>query len=129
VNREANRVLVVDDDPSIRRAVKVALSKQGYEVAVATNGRSALELGARVVDVMVIDPALPDIDGYELIARIRSFSDIPIVVTSAHVSRTAELAALDAGADDYLAKPFSVEELAARIGELCPLARTSPTDC
>jgi two-component system KDP operon response regulator KdpE len=113
------RVLVVDDDAQILRAVRTALRTRDYEVATAMNGESALEtVAARPVDVVVLDLSLPGIDGHEVIRRVRDFSDVPILVLSVRESQDDKVAALDAGADDYVSKPFAIGELLARLRAL-----------
>ena len=110
------RVLVVDDDPQILRAVRTSLQARGYDVATAGNGETALEVFAEhSFDLAVLDLGLPGMDGHELIRRIRSWSDLPIIVLSVRESQSDKIDALDAGADDYVTKPFSMEELLARM--------------
>jgi two-component system KDP operon response regulator KdpE len=110
------RILVVDDEPQIVRALRIALRAAGYEVLAAGNGETALEvLATQRVDVIVLDLGLPGIDGVEVTRRVRSFSLVPIVVLSVRDSQDDKVAALDAGADDYLTKPFGMDELFARI--------------
>ncbi|MHB2022324.1 MAG: response regulator [Mycobacteriales bacterium] len=114
-----NRVLVVEDDPSIRASLAMALEDEGYEVAVAADGEEALQqLGARGSDVVLVDLMLPGIDGFELTRRIRRGSDVPIIVVSARSDTHDIVAGLEAGADDYITKPFVVPELAARLRAL-----------
>jgi two-component system, OmpR family, KDP operon response regulator KdpE len=113
------RVLVVDDDAQILRAVGTALRTRDYEVATAMNGESALDTAAaQPVDVIVLDLTLPGIDGHEVIRRIRDFSDVPILVLSVRESQDDKVSALDAGADDYVTKPFAIGELLARLRAL-----------
>ncbi len=120
------RVLVVDDDPQILRAVRTSLQARGYDVMTAGNGETALEVSAQSsFDLAVLDLGLPGMDGHELIRRIRSWSDLPIVVLSVRESQADKIAALDAGADDYVTKPFSMEELLARMRAV---SRRSTTD-
>lgn len=109
-------VLVVDDEPAILRALKAALGARGYAVRTVATGRGAVEAVAdRAPDVVVLDLGLPDVDGVEVCRRIRSWSDVPIVVLSADGADDRKVAALDEGADDYVTKPFSVPELLARL--------------
>ncbi|MEP6871805.1 MAG: response regulator transcription factor [Anaerolineaceae bacterium] len=110
------RVLVVDDDPAILRAVGRALAGRGYAVSSAADGASAVE-SARLVqpEVILLDLVLPDTDGIVVCRQIRAFSDVPIIVLSAVEEDAKKVEALDEGADDYLTKPFSMEELQARI--------------
>lgn len=110
------KVLVVDDDHQIREALRRGLQARGYEVLSAANGETALDiLSAASVDVVVLDLGLPGIDGHDVIRRLRSFSDVPVVVLSVRESQIEKVAALDAGADDYVVKPFGMDELLARM--------------
>ncbi|WP_422934747.1 response regulator [Sinomonas sp. P47F7] len=110
------RVLVVDDEPQLLRALQINLRAEGYAVAVAANGAEALHLAAsKPPDVLVLDLGLPDMDGSEVIRGIRGWSDMPIVVLSARHGSTDKVEALDAGADDYVTKPFGLDELLARL--------------
>jgi two-component system, OmpR family, KDP operon response regulator KdpE len=113
------RVLVVDDDAQVLKAVSTALRTRDYEVATAMNGETALEtVAAKPADVVVLDLSLPGIDGHEVIRRIRDFSDVPILVLSVRESQDDKVAAFDAGADDYVTKPFAIGELLARMRAL-----------
>jgi two-component system, OmpR family, KDP operon response regulator KdpE len=115
----ATRVLVVDDDAQILRAVRAALQARGYEVATAMNGETALETAAAEnVEVVVLDLSLPGIDGQEVIRRVREFSEVPILVLSVRESQDEKVHALDSGADDYVTKPFAIGELLARLRAL-----------
>jgi two-component system, OmpR family, KDP operon response regulator KdpE len=110
------RILVVDDEPAIRRAVRTNLARHGFLVETADNGREALDLHARVhPDLILLDLGLPDLDGTEIIREVRAHSDTPIVVLSVREAERDKVAALDLGADDYLTKPFGVDELLARV--------------
>ncbi|MGY3566755.1 response regulator [Sinomonas sp. RB5] len=110
------RVLVVDDEPQLLRALQINLRAEGYSVTVAANGTEALRLAAsRPPDVLVLDLGLPDLDGAEVIRGIRGWSDMPIVVLSARHGSADKVEALDAGADDYVTKPFGLDELLARL--------------
>ena len=108
-------VLVVDDEPQIRRALRTSLEAHGWEVATVGTGEEGV-LGAAEMspDLLLLDLGLPDMDGTTVIARIRAFSDVPVIVLSAREGDTSKVAALDAGADDYVTKPFGMEELLAR---------------
>jgi two-component system KDP operon response regulator KdpE len=108
-------VLVVDDEPQIRRALRTSLEAHGWEVATVGTGEEGV-LGAAEMgpDLMLLDLGLPDMDGTEVIARVRAFSDIPVIVLSVREGQHEKVAALDAGADDYVTKPFGMEELLAR---------------
>ena len=109
-------VLVVEDDHEIRRFVRSALEAEGYRVADAeTVRRGVIEAGTRKPDIAVLDLGLPDDDGTVFIREVRAFSSMPILVLSARVGEADKVDALDAGADDYLTKPFGVAELTARI--------------
>ena len=111
-----SRVLVVDDEQPILRAMAVNLRARGYEVDVAATGEEALELASRLhPDVVVLDLGLPGINGIDVIRGLRGWTTIPIIILSARDDRGAKVAALDAGADDYVAKPFDMEELLARL--------------
>jgi two-component system, OmpR family, KDP operon response regulator KdpE len=111
-----SRVLVVDDDPQIVRAVRVNLSARGYTVTSAYSGRKALAEAAEVrPDVVVLDLGLPDLDGVDVIADLRRWTSVPIVVLSGRAGSSDKVEALEAGADDYVTKPFDVDELVARI--------------
>jgi two-component system KDP operon response regulator KdpE len=109
-------VLVIDDDPSLLRALRLGLSAGGNVVATAINGEQGLSLAATgSPDVIVLDLGLPDIDGLAVCKRIRQWSDVPILVLSAADGEDRKVAALDGGADDYMTKPFGMAELEARI--------------
>ncbi len=111
-----SRVLVVDDEPQILRALAVNLRARGYDVELAKTGEQALDVAARThPDVVVLDLGLPGIDGVEVIRGLRGWSTVPIVVLSAREAEAAKVAALDAGADDYVTKPFGMDELLARL--------------
>lgn len=109
------RVLVVDDDATLLRALTINLRARRYEVEQAATGRAALRAAAAGVDVVVLDLGLPDIDGVDVVAGIRGWSQVPIIVLSARDAQAAKVDALDAGADDYVTKPFGMDELLARI--------------
>jgi two-component system KDP operon response regulator KdpE len=110
------RILLVEDDANIRRFVRTALQDEGFEVFEAETSKGALiEASTRQPDLAIVDLGLPDADGKLLIAQVRSWSALPIVVLSAREREEEKVAALDAGADDYLVKPFGVPELLARV--------------
>jgi two-component system KDP operon response regulator KdpE len=110
------RVLVVDDEPQIVRALVINLKARKYEVDAAPDGRTALDLAAsRHPDVVVLDLGLPDMDGVEVIRGLRGWTRVPILVLSARHSSDEKVEALDAGADDYVTKPFGMDELLARL--------------
>jgi DNA-binding response OmpR family regulator len=111
-----SRVLVVDDEASIRRALGTNLRARGYEVDLASSGEEALELAARHhPDLVILDLGLPGIDGIDVVRGLRGWSHVPILVLSARGTEPDKVAALDAGADDYVAKPFGMDELLARV--------------
>lgn len=110
------RVLVVDDEPTMLRALRVNLRARGYDVTLATDGEGATaEAARRPPDAILLDLGLPDIDGVEVIRRLRGWTRAPVIVLSGRRSLNDTVAALDAGADDYVSKPFSMEELLARL--------------
>ena len=121
------RVLVVDDEPQILRALGINLRARGYEVDLAPDGERALDVAARHhPDVVVLDLGLPGIDGVDVIRGIRGWSQVPIVVLSVRDAEGDKVAALDAGADDYVTKPFGMDELLARLR--AALRRTTPAE-
>jgi len=110
------KVLVVDDEPPIRKLLRMGLSAQGYDVLDAPNGKTALELLAKKPNLVILDLGLPDIDGLELLRRIRHRQvGLPVVVLSSRGDEAGKVAALDLGADDYVTKPFGMDELLARM--------------
>jgi two-component system KDP operon response regulator KdpE len=110
------KVLVVDDEPQIVRALRINLSARGYQVLTAHDGVSALRAAAEAKpDVVVLDLGLPDLDGTEVIAGLRGWTTVPILVLSARTDSSDKVEALDAGADDYVTKPFGMDELLARL--------------
>jgi len=110
------QILVVEDDVPVRNLITITLKSNGYRYLTAKDGGSAvMEAASRNPDLVLLDLGLPDIDGVEVIRRIRSWSNMPVIVISARSEDEDKIEALDAGADDYLTKPFSVEELLARI--------------
>ena len=110
------RVLIVDDEPQILRALRINLSVRGYEITTASTGAAALRAAAEVrPDVIVLDLGLPDIDGLEVLAGLRGWNETPVIVLSARSDSAEKVAALDAGADDYVTKPFGMDEFLARL--------------
>lgn len=110
------RILVIDDEPQIHRFLKPALEASGYEVLPALTGAEGLGLAAsRAPDLVLLDLGLPDLDGQDLLRRLRAFNDVPVIVISARDREGEKIVALDEGADDYMEKPFGVGELLARI--------------
>jgi two-component system KDP operon response regulator KdpE len=121
------RVLVVDDEPQILRALRINLRVRDYEVHVAATGTEALEVAGRYPpDLVILDLGLPDLDGVEVIQGLRGWSKAPIIVLSGRADSVDKVEALDAGADDYITKPFGVEELLARMR--AAVRRTRATD-
>ncbi|WP_454747200.1 response regulator [Ciceribacter selenitireducens] len=111
-----SRILVVDDEPQIQRFLKPSLAAAGYDVIEAATGAEALKaVATQAPDLVILDLGLPDMDGKEVIASLRGWSDIPIVILSARDRESEKIAALDLGADDYVEKPFGIGELTARI--------------
>ncbi len=110
------RILIVDDEPQIQRFLRPSLTAAGFDVISATTGKEALALAATSApDAIVLDLGLPDIDGKDVIAALRAWSKIPIIVLSARDREAEKIAALDIGADDYVNKPFGIGELTARL--------------
>lgn len=113
---DSGRILIVDDEPAIRRLLRSTLGVQDYSVLEAAGVAQALEvLGREKVDLIILDLGLPDGDGLEVINKLRPHSQVPIIVLSSRDDERGKVQALDAGADDYVTKPFGVEELVARI--------------
>ena len=109
------RILVVDDDPAILRTLVIGLRAHGYEPRTATDGRTAVSLGRTdPPDLVILDLGLPDIPGVEVLRQLRSWSQVPVIVLSARDGSEDKVEALDIGADDYVTKPFGMEELLAR---------------
>lgn len=116
MSQHNENILIVEDDPQIRNFIGYAMQSEGYHSMTANNGRSALSLLiSEKVDLMLLDLGLPDMDGLEIIKKVREWSDMPIIVVSARDQDKEKAAALDSGADDYLTKPFSTTELMARV--------------
>jgi two-component system, OmpR family, KDP operon response regulator KdpE len=114
-----SRVLVVDDDPQLTRALRITLRASGYDVVTAGDGRSALqEASARHPDLVILDLGLPDLEGTEVLAGLRPWFTGPVLVLSARADSQDKVGALDAGADDYVSKPFDMSELLARLRAL-----------
>jgi two-component system, OmpR family, KDP operon response regulator KdpE len=110
------KILVVDDDRSLLRALSIGLSARGYDVVTARTGADGVaQVSLTTPDVVVLDLGLPDIDGIEVCRRVRSWTQVPVIVLSAAGSEERKVAALDAGADDYVTKPFGMAELEARL--------------
>jgi two-component system KDP operon response regulator KdpE len=123
------RVLVVDDEAPILRALRISLTAREYQVSTATDGASGLAALARErPDVLILDLGLPDMDGTDVIRGARGWTSIPIIVLSAWGQETAKVAALDAGADDYVTKPFGMDELLARLRAAVRRASPAPDE-
>ncbi|WP_342620538.1 two-component system response regulator KdpE [Rhodoferax sp. GW822-FHT02A01] len=121
--------ILIEDEPQIRRFVRLALEAEGWQVHEAdTARRGLLDAGTRKPDLLVVDLGLPDGDGLDLIRDVRAWSNVPIVVLSARADESDKIAALDAGADDYLTKPFGVGELLARVRANLRRTRVGPED-
>ena len=121
--------LIVEDDKQIRAFIQSSLEMQKYKVFCAVTGQEALNMfAARTPDVIILDLGLPDLDGLEIIRRIREYSQVPIIVVSARDQDTEKIEALDAGADDYLTKPFSIHELHARLRVILRRHETQAVD-
>lgn len=110
------RILIVDDEPGVVRAVKVALEANGFKTLTALRGNEALKIiDEELPDLMILDIIMPETDGFEVCRRVRQFSDIPIIMLSARQSEEDKVQCLNLGSDDYISKPFSVPELIARV--------------
>jgi two-component system KDP operon response regulator KdpE len=110
------KILIVDDEPPIRKLLRLGLDAHGYEVLEATNGKTALEMLGRSPDLIILDLGLPDVQGLELLRKIRELHEsLPIVVLSSRNDEAGKVEALDLGADDYVTKPFGMDELVARM--------------
>jgi two-component system KDP operon response regulator KdpE len=113
------RILVVDDEPQIRRFLDISLRSQGYDVALAADGQGGLDrLATQGADLLILDLGLPDRDGREVLALLREWSRVPVIVLTVRSEESEKVAALDAGANDYVTKPFGIQELLARIRAL-----------
>ena len=122
-------ILCIEDDPQIRRFLRTGLGSQGFEFLEADTGQMGIaEAAARNPDLVILDLGLPDLEGVEVVKRLREWTSLPILVLSARSLEGEKIAALDAGADDYLTKPFGMGELVARIRVALRHARGSATD-
>jgi two-component system, OmpR family, KDP operon response regulator KdpE len=122
-------ILVVDDEPQIRRALRTSLEAHGFHVQTAgTGGEAVVAIADGTSDAVLLDLGLPDLDGTEVIWRIRSFSDVPVIVVSVREQQADKVAALDAGADDYVMKPFGMEEVLARVRATLRRSQGGPPD-
>jgi DNA-binding response OmpR family regulator len=116
MNKDKARILVVDDEPRYVRAIQVNLQASGYEVLAARDGQTAIDLAAsEAPDLILLDIRMPGLDGYEVCRRIREFSAMPIIMLTALAEDADKVKGLDTGADDYVTKPFSADELLARV--------------
>jgi two-component system KDP operon response regulator KdpE len=116
MTRAAHQLLIVEDDPGIRDVLRVLLERAGYRLVEAqTAARAEIEARSHKPDLLLVDLGLPDVDGLDVIRRVRAWSPVPIIVLSARAMEEQKIAALDAGADDYVTKPFSAPELLARV--------------
>ena len=116
MSQQKPRVLAVDDEARYIRAIQINMEARGFEVIAAQDGREAIELVARESpDIVLLDVRMPDVDGYEACQRIREFSTVPIIMLTAMAEEENKIRGLEIGADDYITKPFSAEELVARV--------------
>lgn len=116
MNKASARIVLIEDEPSIRKLLRIGLGAYGYEVIEAQNGQQGLQLCAlEMPDLIILDIGLPDIDGQQILAQLREWTNIPVIMLSVRDHEEDKVHALDAGANDYVVKPFSVKELEARI--------------
>lgn len=119
------RILIIDDEPQIRRLLDISLRAQGYEVQQAEDGtRGLLSLAQKGADLVLLDIGLPDLDGHQVLRQLREWSSVPVIMLTVRGAETEKVAALDAGANDYVTKPFGTQELMARIRVLLRQAST-----
>jgi two-component system KDP operon response regulator KdpE len=124
MNPPALHALVVDDEPQIRRALRIGLERNGYMVTLAESGEEALDAASvQLPDVVILDLAMPGLQGQEVCRQLRQWTNVPVIVLSVRENESDKIGALDVGADDYLTKPFSLEELLARIRAVLRRAR------
>lgn len=115
----AIRILVIDDEPQIRRFLDISLRAQGYKVDLAENGQAGIDaLAKQTADLVILDIGLPDLDGHEVLQSIRQWSQVPVVMLTVRADEAEKVRALDAGANDYVTKPFGTQELMARVRSL-----------
>lgn len=115
-NHKPHKILIVEDEPSVGEVVSLYLSRAGYEVTSVGDGRTALEkLAKSIPDLVVLDLMLPNVDGREILSFVRSISDVPVIILTALRDESDRIAGLDLGADDYITKPFSPQELVSRV--------------
>ena len=122
------RVLVIDDEPQIRKFLDISLRAQGYRVALAANGQEGLAaLASQGADLVILDIGLPDKDGHEVLEELRQWSQVPVIMLTVRADEAEKVASLDAGANDYVTKPFGIQELMARVRAMLR-ARATATD-
>lgn len=122
-----NRVLIIDDEPQIRRFLGISLRAQGYQILEAGSGREGLETyAARGADLIILDLGLPDMEGRDVLSQLRTDSSVPVIVVSARGGENEKVTMLDRGANDYVTKPFGIQELSARVRAL--LRRKPPIE-
>lgn len=127
MSARATKILVIDDEAQIRRALRTSLQAHGYEVTTAGTGEEGIvAVAEHQPELVFLDLGLPDLDGTDVLRRVRSFSQTPVIVISVRDAQAAKVAALDAGADDYVTKPFAMDELLARLR--AALRRVGPAD-
>ena len=120
------RVLVIDDEPQIRKFLDISLRAQGYRVALAANGGEGLTtLATQGADLVILDIGLPDKDGHEVLRELRQWSQVPVIMLTVRADEAEKVAALDAGANDYVTKPFGIQELMARVRAMLRARATS----
>lgn len=113
------RILVIDDEPQIRKFLEISLRAQGYVVDQAENGKNGLAvLATQGADLVILDIGLPDLDGHEVLRELRQWSQVPVIMLTVRADESEKVSALDAGANDYVTKPFGIQELMARIRAL-----------
>lgn len=113
------RILIIDDEPQIRKFLDISLRTQGYDVFMAHDGQSGLDaLATQGAELVILDMGLPDMDGYQVLSQLREWSKVPVLMLSVRAEEAGKVAVLDAGANDYVTKPFSVPELMARVRAL-----------
>ncbi len=121
------RILVIDDEPDIRQAVQLILARAGFEVIEAANGREGLRrFHAEAPDVVLLDVAMPELDGWQTLDRLRDMSNVPVLMLTARALEADRVRGLDAGADDYLVKPFGAQELIARVRAVLRRVSSAP---
>lgn len=126
VSAPSARVLVIDDEPQIRKFLDISLRAQGYQVTLAVNGQAGLvSLATQGADLVILDIGLPDKDGHEVLKELRLWSQVPVIMLTVRADEAEKVAALDAGANDYVTKPFGIEELMARARAMLRARSTS----